>query len=117
MKVEIGDKITALGYTFEVARIMYQDYYQGYWDVEFLDPRGGYHHWKSIYDDGHVIKKGGINMTVKELIAELNKCNPNGEIYVETTESFDIVTGIEDYTGDGKSFIVLQTYAYNRREE
>lgn len=57
MKVEIGDKITALGYTFEVAQIMYQDYYQGCWDVEFLDPRGGYHHWKSIYDGGHVIKK------------------------------------------------------------
>ena len=29
MRVEIGDKITALGYTFEIARIMYQDYYQG----------------------------------------------------------------------------------------
>lgn len=30
MKVEIGDKITALGYTFEVAKIIYQDYYQGF---------------------------------------------------------------------------------------
>lgn len=58
MKVEIGDKITALGLTFDVAKIMYQDYYQGYWDVEFLDSYGGYHHWKSIYDGGHVIKKG-----------------------------------------------------------
>ena len=52
MKVEIGDKITALGYTFEIARIMYQDYYQGYWDVEFLDPHGGYHHWIwRVYDN------------------------------------------------------------------
>ena len=58
MKIEIGDKITALGYTFEIACIMYQDYYKGDWDVEFLDPCGGYHHRKSIFDGGHVIKKG-----------------------------------------------------------
>lgn len=58
MKVEIGDKITALGYTFEIAQIIYQDYYEGSWDVEFLDPRGGYHHWVSSYDSGYVTKKG-----------------------------------------------------------
>ena len=33
MKVEIGDAITALGYTFEVAQIMYQDYYMGFWET------------------------------------------------------------------------------------
>lgn len=58
MKVEIGDSITALGYTFEVAQIMYQEEYLGYWDVEFLDPHGGYHHWKSVDDGGRIIKKG-----------------------------------------------------------
>lgn len=47
-------------------------------------------------------------MTVKELIAELNKCNPNGEIFVETPASFDTVTGVEDYTGDGDSYIIQQ---------
>lgn len=56
-------------------------------------------------------------MTVKELIVELNKCNPNGEVYVETTESFDVVIGIEDYTGDGESFIIQQSYAYSRKGE
>ena len=58
MRVCTGDSITALGYTFEVAEIIYQDCFKGYYDVEFLDPRGGYHHWKSEFDGGHIIKKG-----------------------------------------------------------
>lgn len=58
MRVCTGDSITALGYTFEVAEIIYQDCYKGNYDVEFLDPRGGYHHWKSEFDGGHIIKKG-----------------------------------------------------------
>ena len=56
MRVRIGDSITALGHTFEVAQIIYQDCYNGNYDVEFLDPRGGYHHWKSEFDGGYVIK-------------------------------------------------------------
>jgi hypothetical protein len=56
MRVCVGDIITALGHTFEVAQIIYQDCYQGNYDVEFLDPRGGYHHWKSEFDGGHIIK-------------------------------------------------------------
>lgn len=55
-KVCIGDSITALGHTFEVAKIIYQDCFNGNYDVEFLDPRGGYHHWKSEFDGGHIIK-------------------------------------------------------------
>ena len=58
MRVCTGDSITALGYTFEVAEIIYQDCFKGNYDVEFLDPRGGYHHWKSEFDGGHIIKKG-----------------------------------------------------------
>ena len=58
MRVCTGDSITALGYTFEVAEIIYQDCYKGNYDVEFLDPRGNYHHWKSEFDGGHIIKKG-----------------------------------------------------------
>jgi len=56
MCVCVGDSITALGHTFEVAKIIYQDCYNGNYDVEFLDPRGGYHHWKSEFDGGHIIK-------------------------------------------------------------
>jgi hypothetical protein len=55
-KVCVGDSITALGHTFEVAKIIYQDCFDGNYDVEFLDPRGGYHHWKSEFDGGHIIK-------------------------------------------------------------
>ena len=56
MRVCVGDIITALGHTFEVAQVIYQDCYKGNYDVEFLDPNGGYHHWKSEFDGGHIIK-------------------------------------------------------------
>ena len=58
MPVRVGDSITALGFTFEVDEIIYQDCFNGYYDVEFLDPSGGYHYWKSEFDGGHIIKKG-----------------------------------------------------------
>lgn len=58
MQVCVGDSITALHCTFEVAQIIYQDCYKGNYDVEFLDPRSGYHHWKSEFDGGRIIKKG-----------------------------------------------------------
>ena len=57
MKICVGDSISALGYTFEVGEIIYQDCFDGYYDVEFLDPSGGYHHWKSEFDGGHIIPK------------------------------------------------------------
>lgn len=59
MRVCVGDSITALGHTFEVAKIIYQDCFNGNYDVEFLDPRGGYHHWKSEFDGGRIISNGG----------------------------------------------------------
>lgn len=58
MRVCVGDKITALGLTFEVGKILYQDCYKGNYDVEFLDVCGGYHHWKSEFDGGHIVLKG-----------------------------------------------------------
>ena len=58
MKIQVGDFISALGLTFEVAKIIYQDFYDDQWDVEFLDPNGGYHHWKSEFDGGKVIRRG-----------------------------------------------------------
>ena len=52
----IGAKVTALGKTYEIAKVLYAEYWErdGY-DIEFLDPRGGYHHWKQ-WDDGGEIK-------------------------------------------------------------
>ena len=41
MNICVGDKITALGHTYAVACVIYQDYYKGNYDVEFLDPNGG----------------------------------------------------------------------------
>ena len=59
MRVCVGDIITALGHSYTVGKIIYQDYYQGNYDVEFLDDRGGYHHWKSEFDGGRIIPNGG----------------------------------------------------------
>ena len=49
----------ALGYTYEVGSVLYQDYdsYEDCYDVEFLDVNGGYHHWKSQFDGGRIIPK------------------------------------------------------------
>lgn len=58
MKICVGDSISALGFTFEVSEIIYQDCFDGYYDVQFLDPSGSYHHWKSEFDGGRIIKKG-----------------------------------------------------------
>ena len=56
MKISIGDIICALGHYFIVGKIIYQDYYNGNWDVEFLDDDGGYHHWKSEFDGGFTVR-------------------------------------------------------------
>lgn len=68
-KVVVGDRIRAVGHTFDVAKILYQDTWMGYddrdgadrsekspmYDVEFLDRFGGYHHWKSNLDGGKIL--------------------------------------------------------------
>lgn len=56
MTLSVGDMVCALGYCFVVSKIMYQDYFEGNWDVEFLDDNGGYHHWKSEFDGGYIVK-------------------------------------------------------------
>jgi hypothetical protein len=69
VKIEVGNKISALGHIYEVGKILFQDAYMWYpsnakendekvptYDIEFLDPRGGYHHWKSNLDGGRVIR-------------------------------------------------------------
>lgn len=62
-----GDRISALGCTYTVGTILYQEYYgdlsdaggTAWWgyDVEFKDDAGRYHHWKQNEDGGTVIRK------------------------------------------------------------
>lgn len=65
-QVRPGDAICALGHTFTIGKILYQDYNGdrdqagggdcwGY-DIEFLDTDGIYHHWKQNQDHGEVIR-------------------------------------------------------------
>ena len=56
MTLSVGDMVCALGYCFVVGKIIYQDCFKGNWDVEFLDDNGGYHHWKSEFDGGYIVK-------------------------------------------------------------
>ena len=60
---EVGDKIKAQGCCFKIGKILSQEYYPAffndpeYWIVEFLDPNGGYHRWKNVFDGGMLIPK------------------------------------------------------------
>lgn len=54
----VGDCVRVCGLTYEIAEIWAQDNYKGAWDVEFIDSRNCYHHWKSDLDGGTVIYKG-----------------------------------------------------------
>lgn len=69
VKIGVGNKISALGHTYDVSKILFQDAYMWYsnedkdsnkkvptYDIEFLDSNGGYHHWKSNLDGGKVIR-------------------------------------------------------------
>ena len=57
-KIYPGDQISALGHTFTVWSILYQDHLDGAYDVEFIDDHDRYHHWKECYDGGTVIRSG-----------------------------------------------------------
>ena len=58
MEIRKGDRITALGCTFEVDVILYQEHYdpEGY-DIEFKDPNGVYHHWVQWADGGELQRR------------------------------------------------------------
>ena len=45
-------------------------------------------------------------MKIKELIKALEKCNPNGEVFIESIEYFHPVIGVIDYSGDEESYII-----------
>lgn len=55
--IEKGSIVTAYGRSYMVERVLYSEYWprEGY-DIEFLDPRGGYHHWKQWYDGGSIVR-------------------------------------------------------------
>ena len=57
-KIVPGDVITALGHSFTVWIIYYQDHMDGSYDVEFIDDQLRYHHWKQEYDGGNVTHSG-----------------------------------------------------------
>lgn len=69
-QIEHGDRISALGQSFVVDEILYQDYFGsradaapgsdwfGY-DIEFTDPQGRYHHWKQNQDLGQAARWDG----------------------------------------------------------
>jgi hypothetical protein len=47
-------------------------------------------------------------MKIKDFIKELQKCNPEGEIFTEDITGLFSVTGVIDYTGDEESYIIEQ---------
>ena len=75
-KILPGDKISALGEKAIVDKIIYQDFF-GYkraaapgsdcfgFDIEFIDTKGNYRHWKQNQDGGNVARWNG--RTWKEL--------------------------------------------------
>lgn len=78
-ELNVGDSISALGHTFKVGEILYQDYdsYDNSWDVEFLDINGKYHHWKSDLDGGRIIK----NESLKEELNDVDYDDFKSAIY------------------------------------
>lgn len=55
MKAYKGDMIYCKGIYVTIADILYQDFYEGNFDIEFTDTEGIYRHWKQEYDGGRFI--------------------------------------------------------------
>lgn len=63
---EVGDTVLIHGFKFIIATLFYSDSYTEwnadindygfYHDVEFKDTKGMYHHWKSRFDGGELVK-------------------------------------------------------------
>lgn len=55
-----GDKVTAMGFTFAVDNVLFQEfYYDDGFDCEFKDNKGNYHHWKQWEDKGNLLRWDG----------------------------------------------------------
>jgi len=57
MKAKVGDKVSAMGITAEIGQIIYQFYFNGAWDIEFVDSYGNYRHWKQEFDGGKLVQR------------------------------------------------------------
>ena len=54
-KVRKDDMIRFNGSTITIGKVIFWDYYDGIYDVEFVDTTGKYHHWISDTDGGYHI--------------------------------------------------------------
>lgn len=62
MECKVGDKVKVKGLEYEIAKILYQDYWErgaddDGWMIEFIDTKGNYHYWKQYLDGGELITK------------------------------------------------------------
>lgn len=57
-EAEPGDTIKLDNVTWVIERILHQEYWSRFgFDIEFIDTRGKYHHWKEYSDNGEFIPK------------------------------------------------------------
>ena len=56
-EANVGDKIVIKGRSVMIKEIIHQEFWERFgFDIEFLDGRGNYHHWKQYEDGGELIK-------------------------------------------------------------
>ena len=62
--VKIGDIVEVFNKEYKIEKILHCEYWDNYgYDVEFIDTKGIYHHWKQNLDGGKLkrIKPQSIN--------------------------------------------------------
>lgn len=77
--LQVGDSINSHGVTIKIGKILFQDAfegyapeYNGYYDIEFEDEKGKYHHWKSNLDGGEIILGSNTTKLLKYQLALKN---------------------------------------------
>ena len=67
MKANVNDRISCMGEIVKISKIIRQDYWEGYgFDIEFLDARGKYRHWKQELDGGKLLRTVPTHFIVGE---------------------------------------------------